>query len=358
MNNDILYWIWLSELKGVGPNISKKLLDKFYTTLNIYNATIEEIRLVKGIGDILANKIFNNKSLEKSKIILKNCYKNNIKITTIHDDNFPNKIKLYENMPILLYYKGKINNFLDGIAIVGSRRCSSYAKDVTVDIVKVLAQNNIPVISGMAKGIDGYAHSQCINSNGFTVAILACRLDICYPKEHNLLMDKIIESGCIISEYPPEIKPTIYNFPNRNRLISALAEKVLNIEASENSGALITAKYAIEQNKEVLAIPNNIYSIESKGSNNLILEGATICLNKKQLLYKNIFLEEKNEISSIKSEDEDNMLLNILKNNKRTLEELVKLSKRKKEEVINEMILLELEGKVFKKGIYYNIINS
>lgn len=355
MKEDILYWIWLTELKGIGCNISKKLLDRFYTPLNIYNSTIEEIKLVKGIGNTIANKIVNNKSLEESKIILENCKKNNIKITILHDDNFPEKIKLYNNMPILLYYKGTIHNYLDGVAIVGSRKCSSYAKEVTVDTVKFLSKNNIPVISGMAKGVDGYAHSECINSNGFTVAFLGCGLDIYYPIEHRVLMDKIIENGCIISEYPPGTKPSIHNFPKRNRLISALSEKILVIEASENSGALITAKYAMEQNKELLVVPNNIYSVESKGSNKLILEGATIYLNKKQLLYKNTFWEEENEILNIKSKSEDNILLNILKNKKRTLDDLVKLSKRKKEEVINEIILLELEGKILKKGIYYNI---
>lgn len=357
MKEDILYWIWLTELKGIGCNISKKLLDKFYTPLNIYNSTIEEIKLVKGIGETIANKIFNNKSLEESKIILENCKKNHIKITVLYDNNFPNKMKLYNNMPILLYYKGKMYNCLDGIAIVGARKCSSYAKEVTVDIVKKLAENNIPVISGMAKGIDGYAHSECINSKGFTVAFLGCGLDVCYPKEHSVLMEKIIENGCVISEYPPGTKPSIHNFPKRNRLISALAEKILVIEASENSGALITAKYAMDQKKEVLVVPNNIYNIESKGSNKLILEGATIYLNKEQLFYNNIFLAEINEILNIKSESEDNILLNILKDNKKTLDDLVNLSKRKKKEVINEIILLELQGRIFKKGIYYNIIN-
>lgn len=358
MRDDILYWIWLTELTGIGPNIAKKLLDKFYTPLNIYNATMKEIKLINGIGEVLANKIFNNKLLEKSKSILEKCYKKDIKVITIYDDNFPNNIKIYKNMPILLYYKGKMNNSLTGIAIVGSRKCSSYAKDITVDIVDFLAQNDIPIISGMAKGIDGYAHSECINSNGFTIAFLGCGLDICYPKEHRTLMDKIIENGCIISEYPPGTKPSVHNFPKRNRLISALAEKILIIEASENSGALITAKYAMEQNKEVLVVPNNIYSIESKGSNNLILEGATIYLNKKQLLCNNIVSKKEKENLKIKSENEESIILNILKNNKRTLDELLKISNIKKEELINEIILLELKGKVLKKGIYYNIINS
>lgn len=141
-------------------------------------------------------------------------------------------------------------------------------KAVIIDVAQFLANNNIPVISGMAKGIDGYAHTACLKAGGYTIAILAAGLDICYPKEHESLMRGIIEKGAIVSEYPPGTKPYSSNFPNRNRLISAWCKNLLIIEAGEKSGSLITAAYAKEQKRRVFALPGNIHSKESIGTIN------------------------------------------------------------------------------------------
>lgn len=142
----------------------------------------------------------------------------------------------------------------------------------------------------MAKGIDSYAHIACINKGGYTIAFLGCGVDVVYPKEHLKLMEKIIETGLVISEYPPGTKPDANNFPKRNRLISAFSKKLLVAEATEDSGSLITAEYARKYGRKVFAVPNNIFSTESKGCNNLILNGATIYISQNQLLqgYTNI----------------------------------------------------------------------
>ena len=196
-------------------------------------------------------------------------------------------MKDIKKSPIILYYRGKLIEDSMGVAIVGSRRCTEYGKRLTVDAGKFLAINNIPVISGMAKGIDGYAHTACLKAGGYTIAILGCGLDICYPKEHIELMQRIIEKGAVISEYPPGTKPDANHFPMRNRLISAWCKKLLVVEAGEKSGSLLTAAYAKEQSREVFAAPNSIYIRESIGTNKLIGEGAKIYLNPSQLLLDN-----------------------------------------------------------------------
>ena len=273
-NSSSVYWIWLSQINGVGPVIAKLLLDGFKTPQNIYKATKFELENIRGIGSITADTIFNSKSLVNAEEILKKCEKLNIDVLTYGDALYPDEVKNIKKAPVILYYRGNIIQDSIGVAIVGSRRCTDYGKRLTVDAAEFLAQNNIPIISGMAKGIDGYAHTACLKSDGYTIAILGCGLDICYPKEHIELMQRIIEKGAIISEYPPGTNPDANHFPMRNRLISAWCKKLLVVEAGEKSGSLLTATYAKEQNRQVFAAPNSIYSRESLGTNKLIDEGA------------------------------------------------------------------------------------
>ncbi|MGY0372871.1 DNA-processing protein DprA [Clostridium sp. JNZ J1-5] len=349
MKEDYLYWIWLNELKGIGPVTAKKLLSRLVTPERIYNATKEEIRGLEDIGDKLVEVIIQSKDLNSAKRIIEECKKQNIDIVTYEEKEFPSGIKSYPNMPILLYYKGNLYEDVSGVAIVGSRRCSDYGKQVTVEAAKFLAENKIPVISGMAKGIDSYAHTACIKSGGYTMAFLGCGLDICYPKEHYELMKSIVETGVIISEYAPGVTPSPQNFPKRNRLISACCQKILTVEAGEKSGALITAEYAKEQNKEVFAVPNSIYSKESKGTNKLISEGASIYLNTSQLIINNTmnFVSEKrlkNKSSYIT--DEERHILTIIKSKAYTIDEIIVLLKVDKSIILDTLFSMELEGKV------------
>ncbi|WP_300386505.1 DNA-processing protein DprA [Clostridium sp.] len=351
MKENYLYWIWLSELKGIGPVIAKRLIERFNSPENIYIALKEELKTIEGVGDSIANNIIENKNLDKAKEILNICKKKDIKITTYKDKKFPCNINSYPNMPILLYYRGRLYENLSGVAIVGSRRCSDYAKQVTVEAATYLAENKIPVISGMAKGIDSYAHTSCIKAKGYTIAFLGCGVDICYPKEHAELMEKIIETSAVISEYPPGAMPNKHSFPKRNRLISACCEKILIAEASENSGALITAKYAKEQNKEVFAVPNNIYSKESKGTNNLIAEGAKVYLSPKQLFINNSNIKEFKNILKSRStkliySNEEQKILNILGNKPSTIDEISIIFKKERSMILDILLSMELEGKI------------
>ena len=215
-----------------------------------------------------------------------NLNKNKIKIIKIEDKDYPEKLKNIYNPPKELYVLGneKILNET-AIAIVGSRNCTKYGAQNAYKFAYEIAKRNICVISGLAKGVDAYSHKGAVLAKGKTIAVLGCGLDVIYPSENFELYKKIVQAGgTIITEYPLGTKPKRYNFPERNRIISGLSEKILVIEAKERSGALITVDYALEQGKDVYAIPGNITSLNSVGPNELIKEGAFIVTNIQDIV--------------------------------------------------------------------------
>jgi DNA processing protein len=195
---------------------------------------------------------------------------------TYFDDRYPEKLKNIEDPPFNLFYYGDLEKLNPNpcVAIVGSRDCSPYGINVTKFITKDLSANNISVISGMAKGIDSIAHKTSLDNGGFTCAVLGSGIDVIYPKENTLLYKKLLEKGCVISEFVPGTRPFAYNFPLRNRIISALSTVIVIVEAGLKSGSLITASRALEQGKEVISVPGSIFSEQSKGTNKLIVDGA------------------------------------------------------------------------------------
>ncbi len=357
-NIPMLYWVWLTQINGIGPKRQRALLERFSTPENVYRASLEDLLECDGIGHKTAKRLVKAKSLEKANKILDSVQKFNIKLLTIDDSLYPAKAKSIKEMPIFLYYKGNLINNSMGVAIVGARRCSGYGKMVTDDAATYLAKQNISVISGMAKGIDSYAHTGCIKAGGYTIAFFGNGLDICYPSEHAELMEKIIENGAIISEYPPGVKPKPKHFPRRNLLISAWSYKILIVEAGAKSGALITANYGKQYKREVLAVPDNIYRPESMGSNKLINDGAAIYLHEEQLLIDNRY-ESKREASYDISTN--NMLDNLDETEKRiieillsegakTLEELSTAIEMDMMKLSEKLSLMELEDKVNIRG--------
>lgn len=272
----------------MGPILEKRLLKYLGGPKEIYHANKKELMSVVGVGEALAENIISSRSLDRAYSILEECEKKHIKLMTYYDPLYPSIAKEDTKAPILLYYRGIIREEIEGVGIVGSRKCSSYGKRVTIEAAQYLAQENIPVISGMAKGIDGYAHIACLKAGGYTLAFLGNSVDICYPKEHRELMEGIIENGAVISEYPPNTKPRAEFFPRRNRFISSWSRKVLIAEAAQRSGALITADLAKSQGKEVYVPPHEIYTSTGKGSNQLILRGANLYLNPSQLKIKDV----------------------------------------------------------------------
>lgn len=205
----MIYWIWLSQLEGIGASTQNLLLQYFQTPERIYQANLNEILECNGIGNERAHQMLSSRSLEKAKRILEQCGKHKIALLTCEDHRYPEPARAITDMPILLYYKGQLISDSTGVGIVGSRRCTDYGKGVAVDCATYLAKHQIPVISGMAKEIDSYAHTACLRTGGYTVAVLGNGLDICYPIEHRSLMEQIMEHGLLISEYEPGKRPIL-----------------------------------------------------------------------------------------------------------------------------------------------------
>ena len=277
------YWVWLQQINGIGSVLAKRLLNRFRSPQSIYAAGEEELLSVKGIGPLLAKVILQQRSLDKARALLDKALNQDIKLLCYTDPLYPAIAKESPQAPILLYYKGTFRQD-KGVAIVGSRRCTDYGKQAATEAAQYLARHSVPVLSGLAKGIDSYAHTACLKACGYTIAFLGNGVDICYPQEHDRLIAAIIENGLLISAYPPGTRPRPEYFPERNRLISSWSHKVFVVEAGEKGGALITADFAQDQGKEVHVLPHERSAPSGKGCNLLIAKGANIYLNPKQLL--------------------------------------------------------------------------
>ena len=252
----IEYWIWLSQIPYIGPVTANRLLQAFGTPEQIFHAANSEILNFCHLNERQVKMITENHSLDQSVRIIEKCKAKDIKILTINDNLYSRKAKK-NDAPIVLYYKGNLKQMNHTVGIVGSRRCSRDVRQTAIKCAEKYSKHNVTVISGMAKGVDAYAHTSCIKSGGYTIAILANGLDICYPQEHNALMERIIENGAVLSEYPPGVMPSQYRFPWRNRLISAWSDEVVVIGAGKGSGAFITAEYAKKYGKVV-----NVFAVK------------------------------------------------------------------------------------------------
>lgn len=276
MENNNYYWIWLSSLVRLSPGKRYQLLEHFGDPAFLFNAGREEIEAVGLLSDSELEAVF-DKAL-KDKVIehYDSICRHDIEIITLKSPNYPRLLKCIYDPPTVLYAKGKLNNDSLNIAIVGSRNATLYGLDTSAKLAKRLAGYGLTVVSGMARGIDTYAHRGAISVAGNTVAVLGCGLDKVYPPENKKLMQQIIENGAVITEFLPGTAPLAYNFPARNRIISGISAGVIIVEAGEKSGSLITTDYALEQGREVFSVPGNIDSSVSVGTNRLIRDGAKI----------------------------------------------------------------------------------
>ncbi len=279
-----------------------------------------------------------------------------IKEIKLSDSSFPSILKEIAKPPKQLFVRGEILPCDKvAIAIVGSRKHTSYGKQVAYDFAYDLAKNGITIVSGLALGIDSEAHKGALDAGGRTIAVLGSGIDekSIYPYSHKSLAEQIILNGALISEYEPGTPALPYQFPERNRIVSGLSVGVLIVEAKEKSGSLITARLALEQNKDVFAIPGQIFSPMSKGTNKLIQQGAKLVLKPEDIL-------EELEFSGIKikkeeedfSKDEKN-ILKLLKNEELHTNEIIKISKMPANSVLTNITILEMKGAI--KNIGENI---
>lgn len=279
------YWIGLSLVPEVGPVTARRLLRHLGSPRNIFDAAAGDLLSVPGMNEAKASQIRSFSRWDDVEKSLRVIEQKGISVVGFHDARYPDALRELDDAPAVLYMRGDyLQDDRFGVAIVGSRRHTSYGETVTRRIAGRLAEAGLTVISGMARGIDTLAHRSALSSAGRTVAVLGAGPDVAYPTENRGLMDEIAASGCVLSEFLPGTGPNRENFPRRNRLISGLSLGVLVVEAAVNSGSLITAAYALEQNKDVFAVPGNITSRSSEGTNRLLRQGARIVLDADDVI--------------------------------------------------------------------------
>lgn len=326
---DVDYWLWLSLKKDMTAAKMQKLFTHFDSPKAIYDASKEEFSSFK-LLDKRTIAALSDKSLAKVTEVKDLCHKHDIKILTFDSPNYPENLKLIPAPPYVLYTKSakSINlNAYIRIAIVGNRESTDYGEKIAQSFGYDLANNGIVVVSGMAKGIDSAAHIGCLEAGGITVAVLGCGIDIPYPKENKHLMDEIIKTGIVISEYPPKEKPLNWHFPQRNRIISGLSQGTLVVEAPSHSGSLITARYALDQDRDLFAVPGDITKERSAGTNNLLKEFAIPVTSARDIF--DYYSFEYTEIANIKKVQKQSGIYKNSEYKERKTEEIIKETKRK-----------------------------
>lgn len=265
-------WVELNMTPGIGPRAAAKILERFGSAESVYNATrteLEQLRLAPEAIDSIISRVL--RSTAEAEIAA--VRKLGGDILLLDDGVYPSSLREIYDPPIVLYVKGAWAECLDQpcIGVVGSRKCSTYGQNAANMLARDLAQRELTVVSGFARGIDAAAHRGTLEAGGRTVAVLGTGIDEVYPRDHKKLAEEILASGgALVSQFPLGTPPVSENFPYRNRIISGLSLGIVVVEAAENSGSLITARLAMEQNREVYAVPGNITSRNSFGTNYLI----------------------------------------------------------------------------------------
>ncbi|MDR3013334.1 MAG: DNA-processing protein DprA [Chitinispirillales bacterium] len=282
------YWIALNSIDGLGPVRIRRLMEVFGTPQAVFEASAE-LSLDKRLIPALSREALRRKSelLDAARRQIDECAENRISILILDDEDYPVYLKEIFAPPPILYVKGDLSVFRDhALAIVGTRIPTTYGKNCTRDLTAELSGSAV-IVSGLARGVDTVAHESCLDAGGKTIAVLGCGLDRIYPPENKALAKRICENGALVSEFPLGTAPEPYNFPRRNRVISGMSCGVIVIEAGEKSGALITADYALQQNRTVFAVPGPITSAVSAGTFKLIRDGA-IPIRSSQDVFEHI----------------------------------------------------------------------
>jgi len=351
---DAPYWVALSTFEKFGPKKFKLMADYFTDMESAFNATVNEL-ITAGINEKTAIEFIEYRKKINPIEEIEKLEKHNIKVITINDDHYPKLLKQIYDPPALLYYKGEWpENINFCLAVVGSRKYTSYGQQAVEHLVGPLARAGLIIVSGLALGIDALAHMACIKNDGITIGVLGSGIDQIYPATNKYVAEKISSSnGLIISEYPLGTPPLNYHFPQRNRIISGLSVGTLVIEASIKSGAGITAKLALEQGREVFAIPGSIFNPNSEGTNKLIKEGARPITSPDEIIES---LELENIKSFVKTQKlvaqtpEEEKVLNILTREPMHINLLTRNVKLDTGTINATLLTMELKGMVRNLG--------
>ena len=363
-NKNLKYWVAFSQSPNLGPKRFSCLRNYFPNLEEAWNAPFGELKKSgleeKTIREILELRKTTNPETEMEKL-----EKEKVFAITLENKNYPKLLKEIYYPPPLLYYRGKLpseHEYL--LAVVGTRKFSKYGQLVAQSLVYDLSKNGLTIVSGLALGIDSLAHKTSIEAGGKTIAILGCGIEKnnVYPVSNRNLAEKIIQQqGCIISEHPLGMPPLKHHFPRRNRLISGLSLGTLVIEAPKKSGSLITAMHALEQNREVFAVPANITSPNAGGVNELIKNGARV-VDSYQDVLECLNLQKINPVKNIHKiigdTPEENLIIDNLKQNPTHINELIRLTKINASSINSTLAIMEVKGKIKNLGGSLYVVNK
>ena len=356
MHDQAKYFIAFNQFhEKIGPARIKKLLGYFENLKNAWQASqpeMEEAGLETEIAqEVCSRRISINPEKELEKLA-----KEKLSVITILDENYPRLLKEIYDPPALLYIKGQIiPEDEKALAIVGTRNASAYGQQAAVYLTGQLAQTELTIVSGLARGIDTLAHLAALQNNGRTIAVIGSGLDMAsiYPPSNRKLAEQIAHQGAVVSEYPLGSPALKHHFPARNRIISGLSLGTLVIEAPEKSGALLTARHALEQNREVFAVPGSIFSLTSNGPNNLIKLGAKLVTSVQDILeelnLKNL-TEQIHVRQIIPDNEQEAKILDLLSDEPVHIDKIVDQTKMDTSKVNSAIALMEMKGKIRNLG--------
>ncbi len=351
---DLKYWLGFNLVKGIGPAKIQALLDYFGNLKDAWQANPTQLKQI-GIDSRTIKSFLDIRERLNLDVELGRLEANGVWLMAWDSPNYPRYLREVPNPPPLLYGRGELLEADQwAVAVVGTRRLTSYGKQVARELVRGLVRNNVTIVSGLAKGIDSIAHQVAVDMGGRTIAVLGSGLDHIYPAQNRPLADKIIAGqGAVISEYALGVKPDAKNFPPRNRIISGLSLGVVIVEAGNRSGALITANFALEQNREVFAVPGNINSPASKGTNRLVQQGAKSVLDVEDILEElnlTMVLERVAVQKAVPDTAEEALLLEHLSQQPVHVDELSRDCGLPSSMVSSTLTLMELKGMVQQVG--------
>ena len=350
---ELKYWVGFSKIPGIGRVKISLLLEHLTTLENAWKASGSDLKNAgldsKSVDTVVRfrPRIFPEAEMEALKR-----YK--VKVLICDSPAYPQRLREIYDYPPVLYVRGELLPEDECcLAVVGTRKATVYGRQVTEEIVTDLARNRVTVISGLAKGIDSIAHRAALDAGGRTVAVFACGTDIVYPAENAKLAREIMEHGALISEYPLGIRPKAEYFPRRNRIMSGLSLGVLVVEAGESSGALITANQALEQNRDVFGIPGSILSPASKGTNQLIQEGAKLvrcCADILEELNLALVTQQLEMKELVPVDDTESLILKQLSSEPTHVDEVCRCSGLSASSVGSTLAMMELKGMIKQVG--------
>ncbi|MDY6820188.1 MAG: DNA-processing protein DprA [Deferribacterota bacterium] len=349
----IASYLSLTAIKGISSRKIKKFVEKYKTIESVFSTEKSQLKVL-GFNDNDINKINNINKCEAYKEIEKIANMGG-SIITLEDNIYPQLLKEIYDPPSLLYVLGNVENFKKhSIAIVGSRKASKSGREFAYNLASKLAENDFIITSGLAYGIDISAHLGAI-SKGSTIAVLGSGLNNIYPTQHKKYINKLIEKGLIITEFPLATSPKPFNFPKRNRIISGLSIGICVVEASPKSGSLITANLGINQNREIFAVPNTPYSYNN-GTNKLIKEGAKLTENYLDIIEEFPYLTNISKVVDKKGKDniihfnskKSERIYRLIEMEPRSIDEIIELLDSEPSEIISEIVSMELDNLIYE----------